>query len=73
MDRRDFIKKATMAAVGATVLIMTSLTASAQTFQITSDGYFNAGGTDVMAFSDFYPAGHQGGDCQRTDYKHDSQ
>lgn len=37
MDRRDFIKKATMAAVGAMVLIMTSLTASAQTFQITSD------------------------------------
>ena len=37
MDRRDFIKKATMAAVGATVLIMTSLTAPAQTFQITSD------------------------------------
>ena len=63
MDRRDFIKKATMAAVGATVLIMTSLTASAQTFQITSDGYFNAGGTDVMAFSDFYPEGHQGGVC----------
>lgn len=63
MDRRDFIKKATMAAVGAMVLIMTSLTASAQTFQITSDGYFNAGGTDVMAFSDFYPEGHQGGVC----------
>ncbi len=26
-------------------------------------GYFNAGGTDVMAFSDFYPEGHQGGVC----------
>ena len=63
MDRRVFIKKATLAAVGATVLIMTSLTASAQTFQLNSDGYFNAGGTDVMAFSDFYPEGHQGGVC----------
>jgi hypothetical protein len=36
-------------------LSMTSLTASAQTFRLNSDGYFNAGGTDVMAFSDFYP------------------
>ena len=35
----------------------------AQTFQLNSDGYFNAGGTDVMAFSDFYPEGHQGGVC----------
>ncbi len=44
-------------------LAMTSLTASAQTFQLTNEGYFNAGGTDVMAFSDFYPEGHQGGVC----------
>ena len=44
-------------------LSMTSLTASAQTFRLNSDGYFNAGGTDVMAFSDFYPEGHQGGVC----------
>jgi hypothetical protein len=36
---------------------------SAQTFLLNSDGYFNAGGTDVMAFSDFYPEGHQGGVC----------
>lgn len=42
---------------------MTSITASAQTFQLTNEGYFNAGGTDVMAFSDFYPEGHQGGVC----------
>ena len=42
---------------------MTSFTASAQTFRLNSDGYFNAGGTDVMAFSDFYPEGHQGGVC----------
>ncbi len=44
-------------------LSMTSFTASAQTFRLNSDGYFNAGGTDVMAFSDFYPEGHQGGVC----------
>lgn len=44
-------------------LAMASLTASAQTFQLTNEGYFNAGGTDVMAFSDFYPEGHQGGVC----------
>lgn len=44
-------------------LSVISLTASAQTFQLNSDGYFNAGGTDVMAFSDFYPEGHQGGVC----------
>ena len=36
---------------------------SAQTFQLNDAGYFNAGGTDVMAFSDFYPEGHQGGVC----------
>ncbi len=35
----------------------------AQTFQLNDDGYFNAGGTDVIAFSDFYPEGHQGGVC----------
>ena len=45
------------------VLTLTVLTASAQTFRLNSDGYFNAGGTDVMAFSDFYPEGHQGGVC----------
>ena len=45
------------------VLALTILTTSAQTFQLNSDGYFNAGGTDVMAFSDFYPEGHQGGVC----------
>lgn len=42
---------------------MTCFTASAQTFQLNSDGYFNASGTDVMAFNDFYPEGHQGGVC----------
>ena len=42
---------------------LTALAVSAQTFQLNADGYFNAGGTDVMAFSDFYPEGHQGGVC----------
>ena len=36
---------------------------SAQSFKINADGYFNAAGVDVMAFSDFYPEGHQGGVC----------
>lgn len=47
-----------------TVIAMsTAVTVQAQTFQLNTDGYFNAGGTDVMAFSDFYPEGHQGGVC----------
>jgi hypothetical protein len=50
MDRSSFIKFAL-----AGVSIATTLAAPAQTFQLNSDGYFNAGGTDVMAFSDFYP------------------
>ena len=40
-----------------------AITGQAQTFRLNTDGYFNAGGTDVMAFSDFYPEGHQGGVC----------
>ena len=44
-------------------ITMASVTAAAQTFRMTDAGYFNAGGTDVMAFSDFYPEGHQGGVC----------
>lgn len=32
-------------------------------FRLTPDGYFQHGGVDVMAFSDFYPEGHQGGVC----------
>ena len=44
-------------------ITMASVTASAQTFRMNEAGYFNAGGTDVMAFSDFYPEGHQGGVC----------
>ena len=46
--------------VGLTLLAQTT---SSQTFQLNADGYFNAGGTDVMVFSDFYPEGHQGGVC----------
>ena len=45
------------------VIAMSIVTAQAQTFLLNADGYFNAGGTDVMAFSDFYPEGHQGGVC----------
>ena len=44
-------------------LVTCHLSLNAQTFQLNADGYFNAGGTDVMAFSDFYPEGHQGGVC----------
>ena len=46
---------------GLTLLAVQML--SAQTFQLLPDGYFNQGGVDVMAFSDFYPEGHQGGVC----------
>jgi len=45
------------------VMVSIAVTAQAQTFRLNADGYFNAGGTDVMAFSDFYPEGHQGGVC----------
>ena len=44
-------------------LALLAQSVSAQTFQLNEAGYFNAGGTDVMAFSDFYPEGHQGGVC----------
>ena len=36
---------------------------TAQEFKLSPDGYFNCEGVDVMAFSDFYPEGHQGGIC----------
>ena len=45
------------------IALSTVVTVQAQTFRLNTDGYFNAGGTDVMAFSDFYPEGHQGGVC----------
>ena len=47
--------------------LLVAATMTAQTdfkaFQLLKEGYFNAGGVDVMAFSDFYPEGHQGGVC----------
>ena len=46
---------------GLTVLAVQIL--PAQTFQLLPEGYFNQSGVDVMAFSDFYPEGHQGGVC----------
>lgn len=46
-----------------TIAMLVAIIGHGQTFQLNTDGYFNAGGTDVMAFSDFYPEGHQGGVC----------
>lgn len=40
---------------------LTALWANAQKFELNKSGYFNCEGVDVMAFSDFYPEGHQGG------------
>lgn len=45
------------------LVLLVSVGIQAQTFRLNNDGYFNAGGSDVMAFSDFYPEGHQGGVC----------
>ena len=36
-------------------------TMAAQDFKLNESGYYTAGSVDVMAFSDFYPEGHQGG------------
>ena len=49
--------------LAVTALACVAEVTSAQTFRLIDEGYFNAGGTDVMAFSDFYPEGHQGGVC----------
>lgn len=49
--------------IAITLMLLIRLTATAQTFSLNADGYFNAGGSDVMVFSDFYPEGHQGGVC----------
>ena len=43
------------------VLLAVVSTMSAQDFKLNDSGYFTAGSVDVMAFSDFYPEGHQGG------------
>lgn len=42
-------------------LSLLAASASAQQFQLNESGYFQHEGIDVMAFSDFYPEGHQGG------------
>ena len=43
--------------------LLMAVTMAAQDFKLNESGYYTAGGTDVMAFSDFYPEGHQGGVC----------
>lgn len=45
------------------MLLLAAQMLTAQEFKLNKDGYFNNGGVDVMAFSDFYPEGHQGGVC----------
>ena len=42
-------------------LFFLSEAVSAQQFELTSSGYFQYKGVDVMAFDDIYPEGHQGG------------
>ena len=43
------------------MLLAVASTIAAQDFKLNDSGYFTAGSVDVMAFSDFYPEGHQGG------------
>ena len=50
-------------AIITVIAVSSAITGKAQTFRLSADSYFNAGGTDVMAFTDFYPEGHQGGVC----------
>ena len=45
------------------MLLLVAQMLTAQEFKLNKGGYFNNGGVDVMAFSDFYPEGHQGGVC----------
>ncbi|MDD4516304.1 glycoside hydrolase family 9 protein [Massilibacteroides sp.] len=42
-------------------LLFASQTLVSQNFQLSSSGYFQNKGVDVMAFDDIYPEGHQGG------------
>ncbi|MDD4116198.1 MAG: glycoside hydrolase, partial [Massilibacteroides sp.] len=42
-------------------LFFLSQTLSAQQFDLSSSGYFQDRGVEVMAFDDIYPEGHQGG------------
>ncbi len=46
-----------------TILLLLVQTITAQIFKLNNKEYYQAGGTDVMVFSDFYPEGHQGGVC----------
>ena len=41
--------------------MLVAATVAAQDFKLNDSGYYTADGVDVMAFSDFYPEGHQGG------------
>lgn len=41
--------------------LLVAATVAAQDFKLNDSGYYTADGVDVMAFSDFYPEGHQGG------------
>ena len=41
--------------------MLVAATMAAQDFKLNESGYYTAGSVDVMAFSDFYPEGHQGG------------
>ena len=52
-------QKATLTALA--VMLCSGWSLSAQDFKLTSSGYFNNQGVDVMAFDDIYPEGHQGG------------
>jgi len=47
----------------AVAMTMAMLPSYAQQFKLNDSGYFNCEGIDIMAFSDFYPEGHQGGIC----------
>lgn len=42
-------------------LFLLSQSISSQKFELSSSGYFQDRGVDVMAFDDIYPEGHQGG------------
>ncbi|WP_203532502.1 hypothetical protein [Draconibacterium halophilum] len=43
------------------LLVISINNLNAQEFKLTSSGYFQNHGLDVMAFVDIYPEGHQGG------------
>lgn len=57
---RQFVRFLYSVAAMAVLMSVSTLT-RAQDFRLNDAGYFNRDGVDVMAFSDFYPEGHQGG------------